>query len=108
MDYVNDHLFITIPINQKGYEEYNRMIDESENQITYLLSFVEYKKLIDAGVFLVPERRYPDLYITDGESNTITSEQLKNVYDDINVIPGVFMEAVNKAIELGTCVFLDF
>ena len=33
---------------------------------------------------------------------------VKNVYDVINVISGVFMEAVNKAIELGTCLFLDF
>lgn len=46
--------------------------------------------------------------IAESESNIITADQLKAVYNAINVIPGVFMTAVDTAIKYGTCVYLDF
>ena len=108
MEHVNNNMYITVPINQEGYKEYDIGIEESPNQITYHLPFEEFLKLERGGVFRVLETRYIDLYIEDGESAVITAERLKKVYGAINAIPGVFMDAVNKAIELGTCVYLDF
>ena len=107
-EHVNNSMYITVPINEEGYKEYDVGIEESPNQIKYHLPFEEYRKLERGGVFDVLERRYIDLYIVDGESAVITAERLKKVYNAINTIPGIFLEAVNKAIEFGTCVCLDF
>ncbi|MBQ9008989.1 MAG: hypothetical protein IJ088_06625 [Clostridia bacterium] len=108
MEHVNNHMYITVPINKEGYDEYDHGIEFSDNLIVYHMPYDEYKKLVRGRVFRVLETRYIDLYIVDGESAVITAERLIKVYDAINAIPGVFLEAVDKAIELGTCVFIDF
>ena len=106
--YVNTHMWITVPKNAKGYDEYNYGIEHTENMDEFKLSPEEYRKLSKAGVFNILEGTYQNLYIANFESSTITADQLKAVYDAINVVPGVFMEAVNLAIKYNTCVYLDF
>lgn len=104
----NHWMHITIPKNKKGYEEYDLGIEHTENTKRFDLSPEEYQGLSKAGVFRILEGMYSDLYIDHFESNTITADQLKAVYKAINVIPGVFMTAVDMAIQYGTCVYLDF
>ncbi len=106
--YVNNHMWITVPKNQKGYEEYDYGIQHTENMDEFKLSPDEYHNLYKAGVFRILENTYKELYIDDFESSTITADQLKAVYDAINVVPGVFIKAVDLAIRYGTCVYLDF
>lgn len=104
----NHWMHITIPKNKKGYEEYDFGIEHTENTERFDLTHEEYQRLFKAGVFRILEGEYPDLYIDHFESNTITADKLKAVYNAINVIPGVFMTAVDTAIKYGTCVYLDF
>ena len=106
--YRNDHMWITVPKNQKGYEEYDVGIEHTENMDEFKLSPEEYHDLLKAGVFRILENTYKELYIDDFESATITADQLKTVYNAINVIDGVFIKAVDLAIKYGTCVFMDF
>ena len=106
--YVNNHMWITVPKNQKGYEEYDFGIEHTENMDEFKLSPEEYHKLLKAGVFRILENTYKELYIDDFESATITVEQLKAVYNAINVVEGDFLKAVDLAIKYGTCVYLDF
>jgi len=42
MAYRNEHLFITVPKNDQGYQDYDIGIDESENFLSYRLSPEEY------------------------------------------------------------------
>lgn len=106
--FLNDNKWITVPKNQKGYNEYDMGIEHTENMDEFKLSPDECRELYRSGVFRILENTYKELYIEDTESNTITAEQLKAVYDAINVVKGVFMTAVDLAIKYGTCVFLDF
>lgn len=106
--YVNNHMWITVPKNQEGYEEYNIGIEHTENMDEFKLSPEEYHKLNKSGVFRILENKYNDLYIDDAESNMITADRLKAVYNAINVVPGVFLSAIDKAIQYGTCICLDF
>jgi len=108
MAYRNEHLFITVPKNDQGYQDYDIGIDESENFLSYKLSPEEYDRLFKAGVFRILEGMFKDVYISDGERNMITAEQFNKVGNAIDIVDGVFMNAVRKAKEYGTCVFLDF
>ena len=106
--YINNHMWLTVPKNEKGYDEFNYGVEHTENMDEFKLSPDECQKLNKAGVFNILENTYEELYIDDFESNTITAEQLKAVYNDINVVDGVFIKAVDLAIKYGTCVYLDF
>lgn len=108
MSYRNEHLFITVPKNEAGIHEYENWIEQSDNLEQFKIDPEEYSRLIKSGVIRVLEGTYKDLYIADGESNEISADQLKAVYKAINVVPGVFLSAIDKAIQYGTCVYLDF
>lgn len=101
-------MYITVPKNQKGYEEYDYGIEHTENMVEFTLPQEEFRQLQKSGVIRILEGTYKELYIAESESNIITADQLKAVYNAINVIPGVFMTAVDTAIKYGTCVYLDF
>lgn len=100
--------YITVPKNEQGYKEHDTGIEHTENMEEYMIPEEEYAKLHQNGVFGVLENECPDVYISDGESSELTAEQLKKVYNAINVLPGTFLTAVDKAIEYGTCILLDF
>ena len=104
----NENMWITVPKNKKGYEEYDQGIEHTENMDEFRFSHEEYEKLNKNGVFRILENTYKELYICEFESATITAEQLKAVYNAINVVDGVFLQAVDLAIKYGTCVYLDF
>ena len=106
--YVNNHMWITVPKNEKGYEEYNYGIEHTENMDEFKLTPEEYHELFKAGVFRILENTYKELYIDDFESSKITTDQLKAVYHSINGVKGVFLTAVDLAIKYGTCIYLDF
>lgn len=105
--HVNSIMWITVPKNEKGYEEYDYGIMHTENMDQFKLPTAEYDKLIDSGVFRILENTYKGLYIDAFESCTITADQLKAVYDAINVIDGVFIKAVDLAIKYGTCIYMN-
>ena len=98
---------IFVPKNEKGKESHYWGKADSENLLRFDLSEDEYYKLFKHHVFEILNEKY-DLWIDNGESETITAEQLKESYKEISLLKGVWLEAVNKAIEYGTCVFLDF
>ena len=106
--FINNNKWITVPKNPKGYNEYDLGIEHTENMDEFALSLEECRELYRSGVFQILESTYRELYIEDAESNTITSEQLEAVYDEISSVKGVFLTAVDLAIKYGTCVFLDF
>lgn len=99
--------FITVPKNDKGYQEYDIGIEHTENMEEYALSPEEYRELHKNGVFRTLENEL-DVYISDGESCRMNAKDLQRVYMAIDITEGVFMKAVKRAIELGTCMFLDF
>ena len=103
----NKNMWITVPKNKKGCDEYDYGIQHTENMDEFRLSTEEYDKLYQSGVFRILENTYKELYICVFESATITAEQLKVVYNAINVVAGDFLRAVDLAIKYGTCVYLD-
>ena len=100
--------YITVPKNEQGYKEHDIGIEHTENMEEFIVPEEEYIKLHRNGVFGVLENEYLDVYISDGESSELSAEQLKKVYNAISVLPGTFLTAVDKAIEYGTCILLDF
>ena len=99
--------YITVPKNEARIKEYESLIDESENMITYVLPEDEFETLDKHHVFDIINDKC-DLMIDIYESETVSAEELKAVYDEISLLKGVWLDAVNKAIKYGTCVFLDF
>ena len=99
--------FATVPINEDGITDYENGLENSPNFIDYRIPEDEYNSLWENHTFDILNDRF-DIMIDRYESEVIKADQLKKAYDAINVIKGVFLEAVDKAIELGTCVYLDF
>ena len=99
--------YITVPINQKGIDEYHKMVFESPNFLSFVLPEEEYEILDRHHVFDIINEKF-DKMIDIYESEAIDANQLTLVKKEISLIPGVWMNAVNKAIEYKTCVFLDF
>ena len=106
--YIYDRRWVTVPKNEKGYEEYDLGIEHTENMDEFLLSPEEFDKLEKAGVFDILNKTFEGLCIDVYESETVTAEQLKAVYNEISTVDGDFLKAVDLAIRYGTCVFLDF
>lgn len=99
--------YITVPINQDGIDEYKHMTFESDNLLSFELPEEEYETLDRHHVFDIINvkcNKLIDIY----ESEKVTADELKSVYKEISLIKGVWLNAVNKALEYNTCVCLDF
>lgn len=101
------YYFVSVAFNKAGMKELDEMVEHSENCETYIIPEDEYNALWKANVFNVINSRY-GLMIDHDESEKVSAEQLEAVYDAINVVPGVFMNAVNLAIKFKTKIHLDF
>lgn len=104
---MSDRHFVTVPINQTGVDEIEQMQEASDNFETYVIPAEEYRALWKAHVFDVINNRF-GLMIDDNESEKVTAEQLKEVSQAIDIVPGVFIDAVKMAIGFGTPIYLDF
>ena len=104
---MNNRYFVTVPINQTGIEEIEQMQEASANFETYIIPAEEYRALWKAHVFDVINNRF-GLMIDDNESEKVTAEQLEEVLQAIDIVPGVFVDAVKAAISFGTRIYLDF
>ena len=99
--------FATVPLNRTGVEEIENGVERSGNIIPLIIPQEEYRQLWKTGVFCIINQSF-GLLIDDHESERITAEQLEKVYEAINIVPGVFMKAVDLAIEHKTSLYLDF
>lgn len=102
-----DNKWITVPINEKGCQEYKDGYEHTENMLEYIIPHDEFRLLWKNRIFDIINNRF-NLLIDDYESESVTADQLKTVYNAINGVKGVFLQAVNKAIEFGTEICLDF
>lgn len=99
-------MYLFVAKNEAGVESHYYGKNDRENLIQYELSEDEYYTLWKHHVFDILNDKF-DLWIDNGESETVTADQLKAAYQEISQIKGTWLDAVNKAIEYGTCVFLD-
>ena len=99
--------YITVPINAEGMNDYQEGREGTENMEEFILPEEEFDTLDRHKVFDIINDKC-DLLIDIYESETVTAEQLQSVYKEISFMKGVWLNAVNKAIEYGTCIYLDF
>lgn len=99
------HIFV--PKNEAGMESHYWGRKDKDNLIEFELSEDEYYTLFKHHVFDILNDKY-DLWIDNGESEKVTAEQLKKSYKSISLIKGVWLTAIDTAIQYNTCVFLDF
>lgn len=100
------HGLVSVPFNDEGIKELDDMADSSQNFVTYIIEDKEYHELWRNKIFHIINYRF-GLMIDECESEEVTAEQLKQVYEAINIVPGVFMKAVDEAIKYGTKIYLD-
>lgn len=102
------HRYLTVPYNEKGIQEYNNGVEESENLYTVELPEDEFIALVKSFGLINKEC---DLLIDDCESESINGDHLIKCQDIIaNVkerIP-VFAKALDMAIDNKTLLALDF
>lgn len=98
---------IIVPMNQAGIEKYNRGENDDTDSELFRLSENEFVTLQRHHVFDILNGRF-DLWIDDGESETVSAEQLKQSYSAINMIEGEWKKAIDAALKYGTCVFMVF
>ena len=98
---------IFVPKNEKGIHDYEMGIDNNDDYFVFDLPEEEFDLLWKNKVFDILNEKY-DLMIDEAEEETVTARQLKDTYDYITPKKGVWMDAVNRAIEFGTCAYLHF
>ena len=100
--------FLTIPYNQKGMEEYDCGIQESNCMCTLELPDDEFETLLHCFETLNKEF---GLLIDDYESEMIADDALircKEIIETVEKQVPVFNRAVKTALRYNTVVFLDF
>ena len=98
---------IIVPKNQTGIEKYNRGENGGTDSELFHLNEDEFVSLQRNRVFDILNNRF-DLWIDDGESETVSAEQLKQAYSSISPIKGEWKKAIEAAMQYGTCIFLVF
>lgn len=98
---------LIVPKNSNGIDSYNRGVNDETNQELFSLTRNEYEVLRRHHVFDILNDRF-DLWIDEGESETITAQQLKEIHSSIILSKGSWQAAVDQAIEYNTCVYLVF
>ena len=99
--------YLTVPLNEKGKEEYDFGYDHKDNLKNIVLSEDEFNHLAQSGVF----NHINDmcgLMIDDYESEIISSSDLKKCLDELNDYEGDFLRASKLAIQYNTFLALDF
>ena len=97
----------TVPLNDKGRKEYNYGIEHTENMAEFFLDEAEFNTLYDGGIFDAINAKCGK-QIDDYESEEISASELVECTGLLSGFSGTFMNAVNKAIEAGTFLALDF
>lgn len=104
---MESHYLIIVPKNQAGMDSYSRGETDENNNELFHLSESEFITLQRHHVFDILNERF-NLWIDDGEAETVTAEQLKDAYSAINLLNGEWKKAVDKAIKYKTCAYLVF
>jgi len=99
--------FLTVPINEKGIEEYDHGIKNTENMIETILPEKEYVELEDSGIFEFINEKC-DLLIDDYESEIIGADDLRKCINQIELHKSVFLDAAYQAMKYTTFLALDF
>lgn len=100
--------FISVPLNQKGVEEYDYGQENSKNIKEYTIGEKEFDKIYEAGIFGEINDSC-DLLIDAYESEIIKDENLKIALEIAkNNNCKVLIKALELAIEKNTLVGLDF
>ena len=95
-----------VPINEQGKHDLEYGLDdENENLFQYKLPFSEVHYLWHFGIFDYINDKY-GLLIDEGEEETISAEQLAQTLNEICRGRKVWSEAVHKAVECGTYIYL--
>ena len=101
--------WLSVSINEKGIEEYDYGVEDTENIRTFLLDYSEFEVLYNVGGIFDKINDSCNLLIDDYESEIITKEHFnkcKELIQDQNV--PIFAEALNLAIKYDTLLGLDF
>ena len=104
---MNADFMLIVPKNSAGIDSCNRGVNDDENQELFPLTRDEYEVLRRHHVFDILNDRY-DLWIDEGESETITAERLKDAYSAITPVKNSWQVAVDHAIKYNTFVCLVF
>jgi hypothetical protein len=102
------HRYLTVPYNDKGVQEYNNGVEESENLYTVELPENEFLALVSSFGLINKEC---GLMIDDYESETIAGKHLKkcrSIIANVQESIPVFTKALETAIEYKTLLGLDF
>lgn len=100
--------YISVPLNEKGIEDYNYGKEESINIKVFELNEIEYNNIDEAGVFNEINNSC-DLLIDDYESEEISGKNLIIALDiSIKNKCKILTQALELAIEMNTLVGLDF
>ena len=106
---MEDNTFsLSVPKNRQGYIDYDYGIFSSDNVYFFVFNLEEFSRLYDTGLLTALEAKFPRLYLSEGESNMLSSEELRSVYHFYTEAGGLILDAVDKAIECDTCLFMNF
>ena len=98
---------LIVPKNEEGIINCETGRDDSGNESFYTLSKEEYNILRKNKVFDILNDKF-DLWIDEGETEKVTSEQLKKAYNAITPVKGEWTKAVDEAIRAKTFLCLVF
>ena len=96
--------YLLVPLNNKGMEEYNFCIEDTENILEADLPTSEYNLLVNNGIFSKFNETFV-LNISEYECEEINTENLSKAFEIIKPIKNelpVFVNCLNVAIEKGT------
>lgn len=100
--------FISVPLNQKGIEEYDYGQENSKNIKEYAIGENEFNKIDKTGIFDNINNSC-DLLIDVYESEIIKEDNLKLALDIAKKMDiAILIEALELAMEKNTLVGLDF
>jgi hypothetical protein len=100
--------YISVPLNEKGIEDYNYGKEESNNIRVFQLKEDEYNNIDESGIFNEINNSC-DLLIDDYESEEIKGNNLEIALDISKKNEcEVLIQALELAIENNTLVGLDF
>jgi len=99
--------FLTVPINERGIEEYDHGIENTENMIEIMLPEKEYVELKESGIFEFINEKC-DLLIDDYESEIIDADDLRKCITQIELHKGIFLDHAYQAMKYKTFLALDF
>jgi hypothetical protein len=100
--------WLSVPINEKGIEEYDYGVEDTSNIKTFMLSEREFDVLYHQGIFDSINEEC-ELFIDDYESEVISKENFETCDKIIgNANVPVFSEALELAKKYDTLLGLDF